>query len=140
MRRQRRRTPRGGWPLPVISTQLCFFQNLSSDSRLNWVDFSISRMKSAVHFFTEKPGSSTIDGFSLNLTFGSARTGICSSGSCFFFAASTTTSARPIRRSSTLSFAMPLLLLGRPARRSFGGGGLHGLRLFLRHLGDRRRR
>src|SRR5579863_7462159 len=56
--------------------------------------------------------------FSLNSTFDSARTGIWNSGSFFFFAASMTTSARPIRRSSTLAFAMSLLLFGRLGRGS----------------------
>src|SRR5689334_25081263 len=74
--------------------------------------------------------------FSLNSTFDSARTGIWNSGSFFFFAESMTTSASPIRRSSTLPFAMALLLLGR-----LRGGGFHALRalVFLRRLGRHRR-
>src|SRR5689334_18735048 len=68
--------------------------------------------------------------FSLNSTFESARTGIWNSGSFFFFADSMTWSASPIRRSSTLSFAIALLLLGR----------LRALRFFLGHFGHGRRR
>src|SRR4051812_30383786 len=67
--------------------------------------------------------------FALNSTFESARTGIWNSGSFFFLAASRTTSARPTSRSSTLSFAMALLLLR---------GHLLDRFVLRRDLGDRR--
>src|SRR6267142_1822192 len=57
-----RRTPRGGCPLPVSSTQLWVRQNLSSESRFHWVPFSTSRTKSAVHCRISRYSGSTIDG------------------------------------------------------------------------------
>src|SRR6266581_5528471 len=54
--------PRGGWPLPVRSTQLYRRQNLSSERRFHWVPFSTRRTKSAVQRRISMKSGSTMDG------------------------------------------------------------------------------
>src|SRR5258708_7606954 len=93
--------------------------------------FAMPRLKndrSVVAFFI-----SMMRRFGLNSTFDSARTGMSSEGSFFFLADSTTMSAKPTSRSSTLSFAMTLLLFLRLLALILGSLG--GTLLFLRHLG-----